>query len=149
MRPVFAMDNLATIMEAWEGVLNSDAELAERGKSIYSTMEGKSAVQIEIEGFPAYHVDVADGRFTIGRGEAPGALLTWKLPLSLFKDVMLGKHRLIYSMLDPRGRLAFDTPNFTHWNGATIIEMLYLACEMARKSGALSELLERLEGSTS
>ena len=143
------MDNLAKIMESWEGILNSDAELAERGKSIYSTMEGKSAVQIEIEGFPAYHVDVADYRFKVGRGPATGALLTWKLPLSLFKDVMLGKYRLIYSLLDPRGTITFDTPNFTHWNGATIIEMLYLACEMARKSRAFSELVEGLEDSKS
>jgi len=149
LSPVFTMDNLATIMEAWEGVLNSDAELAERGKSIYSTLEGKSAVQIEIEGFPAYHVDVADGRFKVGRDPAPGALLTWNPPLSLFKDVMLGNHRLIYSLLDPRGTLTFDTPNFTHWNGATIIEMLYLACEMVRKNRAFSELVEGLEASKS
>lgn len=138
------MDNLATVMEAWEGVLNSDAELAERAKSMYSTLEGKTALQLEIEGLPAYAVSAADCRFTIKRGSFPGALLTWKLPLPLFKDVMLGRHRLIYSLLDPRGTLTFDTLNFTHWNGATVIEILYLACEMMQKNTALAQLVEGL-----
>ena len=143
------MDNLAKIMGSWEAVLNSDAELAERGRSIYSMLEGKSAIQIEIEGQSPYHVLVADNKFKIQPGSAGTALLRWKLPLPLFKDVMLGRHRLIYSLLDPRGVLTFDTPNFTHWNGATIIEMLYLACEMAQKSRSLSELVEGVEDSQS
>lgn len=143
------MDHLAQIMESWEAVLNADAELAERGKSIYSTLEGKTAIQMDIEGQSPYHVDVIGNSFKIRRGTADGALLFWKLPLSLFKDVMLGKHRLIYSLLDPRGMLAFDTPNFTHWNGASIIEMLYLACEMTQKSRSLAELVEGLRDAQS
>lgn len=143
------MDNLARAMKIWEDVLNSDAELAGRNKSIYSTLEGRAALQLEIEGFSAYHVDLADCRFTVSRGAASGALLTWKLPLPLFKDVLLGKHRLIYGLLDPRGTLTFDTPGFTHWNGATVIEMLYLACETAQKNRAFSELIEGLEVSKS
>ena len=59
---------------------------------------------------------------------------------------MLGKHRLIYSLLDPRGTLVFDTPNFTHWNGATIIELLFLSCEMGTKNSEVSKLVEGLEG---
>lgn len=139
------MDNLATIMEAWEEVLNGDAELSERARSMYSTLEGKAAVQVEIEGLPPYAVNASGDRFSITRGSSPGALLTWKLPLSLFKDVLLGRHRLIYGLLDPRGSLTFDTPNFTHWNGATIIEMLYLACEMTLKNQALGDLVERMQ----
>jgi hypothetical protein len=143
------MDNLAKIMESWEAVLNSDAELAERGTSIYSTLEGKSAIQIEIKGYSSYRVDVVGNKFKIQRGRADSALLVWKLSLSLFKDVMLGRHRLIYSLLDPQGVLTFDTPNFTHWNGASIIEMLYLAYEMVQKSKVQAELVEGLEDSQS
>jgi hypothetical protein len=139
------MDNFATIMDRWGTLLNSDEELAERNKSIYSSLEGRTAINLEVEGQNPYRVDVSDGTFTVHPGSAEGPLLTWKLPLALLKDVMLGKQRLIYGMLDPRGTLAFDTPNFTHWNGATIIEMLFLACEMGKKEAEISQLIKSLD----
>lgn len=140
------MDNLATIMKRWEEVLNSDKELAERNKSIYSGMEGKIAVQIEVEGHSPYKIEIKGGTFKIQKGSAKKPLLTWKLPVALFKDVMLGRQRLIYAMLDPQGTLSFDTPNFSHWNGATVIEMLFLACEMGQEKSNIPKLVEGLEG---
>ncbi len=139
------MDDFAKIMSRLEEVLNRDAELEERNKSIYSTLEGRAAVQLEVEGKPSYVVDIKDGRFKVHQGTATTPLLSWKLPVSLFKDVMLGKHRLIYSLLDPRGTLSFDTPNFTHWNGATIIELLFLSCETGIKNSEVSKLVEGLK----
>jgi len=139
------MDNFATIMSHWEEVLNSDAELEERNKSMYSSVEGKTAIQLEVDGHSSYKVEVNGGKFKVHQGSSKSPLLNWKLPVSLFKDVMLGKQRLIYSLLDTRGTLSFDTPNFSHWNGATIIEMLYLACEMSEKNSEISKLVEKLE----
>ena len=139
------MDNFATIMDRWGTVLNSDEELAERNKSIYSSLEGRTAINLEVEGQNAYRVDVRGGKFTVKQGSAEGPVLTWKLPLTLLKEVMLGKQRLIYGLLDPRGTLAFDTPNFTHWNGATIIEILFLACEMGTKEAHISQLIKGLD----
>ena len=63
----------------------------------------------------------------------------------VFKDVMLGKHRLIFSMLDPSVTLLFDSANFTHWNGATVIEMLLLAHEMTAQNKEISKIVEGLE----
>ena len=139
------MDNVATIMKRWEEVLNSDEELAERNKSIYSSVEGRTAIQIEVAGQSPYKIEVKRGKFTIQKGSDKKPLLTWKLPVVLFKDVMLGEQRLIYALLDPRGTLSFDTPHFSHWNGATIIEMLFLACEMGQKESEIAKLVEGLE----
>ena len=138
------MDSFVEIMKHWEEVLNSDAELEERNKSIYSSLKGRTAIQLEVEGQPAYIVDVNDGKFKVRKGTAANPLISWKLPVSLFKDVMLGKQRLIYGLLDLRGTLSFDTPNFTHWNGATIIEMLFLASEMCVKNSEVAALAEDL-----
>ena len=139
------MDNVATIMKRWEAVLNSDEELAERNKSIYSSVEGRTAIQIELEGQSSYTVEIKKGKFKVQKGSDKKPLLTWKLPVVLFKGVMLGEQRLIYALLDPRGALSFDTPNFSHWNGATIIEMLFLACEMGQKESKIAKLVEGLE----
>lgn len=142
------MDDFDKVMNHWEKVLNGDAELAERNKSIYSTLKGRTAIQIELVGQSPYMVAVHDGKFKVKQGSGKNPLLNWKLPVSLFKDVMLGKQRLIYGLLDPRGILTFDTPNFTHWNGATIIEMLFLACEMGKKEADVCKLVEGLEDET-
>jgi hypothetical protein len=138
------MNTFAKIMSCWEEVLNKDAELDERNKSIYSGIEGRTVIQIEVEGKPSYIIDVKGGKFKVHQSSVTSPLLNWKLPVSLFKDVMLGRHRLIYSLLDPKGTLSFDAPNFTHWNGATIIEMLYLACEMGVMNSEVSKLVEEL-----
>jgi hypothetical protein len=140
------MDNLATIMKRWEEVLNSDEELAERNKSTYSSVEGRIAIQIEVDGESSYKIEIKGGKFKIQKGSDKKPLLTWKLPIGLFKDVMLGKQRVIYALLDPRGKLSFDTPDFIHWNGATIIEMLFLASEMGQKESNISKLVEGLGG---
>jgi len=139
------MDDVAAIMKRWEEVLNSDEELAERNKSIYSSVEGRTAIQIEIEGHSPYKIEVREGTFKVQKGSDKQPLLAWKLPVGLFRDVMLGKQRLIYALLDPRGTLSFDTPHFSHWNGATIIEMLFLAAEMGQKEPEISELVACLE----
>ena len=138
------MSSFAKIMSNWEEVLNSDVELQERNKSIYSSLEGRTAIQLEIEGQPSYIVDISGGKFKVHQGTAASPLISWKLPVSLFKEVMRGKQRLIYGLLDSRGTLSFDTPSFTHWNGATIIEMLFLASEMCVKSSEVSKLVEEL-----
>ncbi|MCK5187133.1 MAG: hypothetical protein KAR43_08365 [Deltaproteobacteria bacterium] len=139
-----SIDVFAKIMSNWEEVLNSDAELEERNKSIYSSLKGRVAIQLEVEGQPSYIVDISGGKFKVHQGSAASPLISWNLPVSLFKDVMLGKQRLIYGLLDSRGTLSFDTPSFTHWNGATIIEMLFLASEMSVKNSEVSKLVEVL-----
>jgi len=139
------MDNFTKLMSAWEEVLNKDTELAERNKSTYSTLEGRTAIQIEVDKLRPYKVDITDGTFKVQQGAAQQPLLTWKLSGDLFKEVLLGKYRLIFGILDPRGTLAFDTPNFTHWNGATIIEMLFLAQEMTMKNPPIAKLVTELE----
>lgn len=139
------MGNYEKIMSSWEQYLNADEELLERNKSPYSTIEGRTAVQLEVAKQAPYIVDVRDSKFKVGKGTVEKPLLCWKVPQKIFRDVMLGKHRLIFSILDPQGDLFFDTPNFTHWNGATVIEILFLAHEMTLKKPGIKKLVEGLE----
>lgn len=140
------MDNLERFMKKWEEVLNNDQELKERNLNIASTLTGRTAIQIEITGKPAYIVNVGEGGFTVCQGSAPKPLLTWKSSLDLFKEVILGKYRLVYGLLDPRGEVSFDSESFTHFNGATIIEMLLLAQELTAKDREIRKLVEGLKG---
>ena len=67
------MDNVSTIMDRWEEVLNDDKELEERNKSMYSSVEGRIAIQIEVEGQPSYKVEIKGGRFKVQKGSAETA----------------------------------------------------------------------------
>jgi hypothetical protein len=138
------MDAFAKVMNSWEEVLNKDKELEERNESFYSTIEGKTAIQLEVEKKPAYRVEVKGGKFKVQPGSGKNPLLNWKVSLDLFKDVMLGRYRLVYGLLDPRGEVSFHTEHFTHWNGATIIEMLFLAQELISKHEEISKLVKDL-----
>jgi hypothetical protein len=139
------MDRFAKIMRNWEHVLNADEELQERNKSYYSTVEGRTAIELIVGNQPPYKVDVKEGKFKVSTGAAEKPLLRWKMPNRIFSEVIQRKHQLLYSMLDPEAELTFDTPHFTHWNGATIIEMLLLASEMTTKNPDIQELVLQME----
>jgi hypothetical protein len=139
------MDRFAKIMRNWEHVLNADEELRERNKSQYSTIEGRTAIELAVGNQPPYKVEVKDGKFKVSIGTADRPLLRWKMSGKIFTEVLQRRHQLLYSMLDPSVELSFDKPNFTHWNGATIIEMLLLAVEMITNSPAMAELAQELE----
>jgi hypothetical protein len=138
------MDNFEKVMSSWQEALNSDQELKERNRNISSTLEGKTALQLEVAKKPPQVIEVQDGKFTIHQGSVRTPLLKWTLSLDLFKDIMLGKYRVVYGLLDPRGEVSFDSENFTHWNGASIIEMLLLAQELAVRDGEVSRLVREL-----
>jgi len=139
------MSGLKKFMSSWEQALNADEELAERNQSPYSTIEGKAAVVLDVKQLEPYTVSVEGGKFSIKKGAAKKPLLCWKVPGDVFKSAMLGEHKLMFSLLDPRNKLIFDTPNFTHWNGATIIEVLLLAQEMSVNNPEISKLVKELE----
>jgi len=139
------MDRFAKIMRNWEHVLNADEELHERNKSYYSTVEGRTAIELIVGNQPPYKVEVKDGKFKVSIGTADKPLLRWKMPGEIFSEVLQRTHQLLYSMLDPRVELTFDTPCFTHWNGATIIEMLLLVSEMTLNNPDVKELVRHTE----
>jgi hypothetical protein len=139
------MNRFAEIMFRWEQILNADEELQERNRSSYSTIEGRAAIELIVGSQPPYKVDVKEGKFKLSTGAAEKPLLRWKMPNRIFSEVIQRKHQLLYSMLDPEAELTFDTPHFTHWNGATIIEMLLLASEMTTKNPDIQELVLQME----
>lgn len=139
------MNRFAEIMFRWEQILNADEELRERNRNFYSTIEGRSAIELIVGSQPPYKVDVKEGKFKVSTGAAEKPLLRWKMSNRIFSEVIQRKHQLLYSMLDPEAELTFDTPHFTHWNGATIIEMLLLASEMTTKNPDIQELVLQME----
>jgi hypothetical protein len=119
--------------------------LQARNAHFKSTIEqGKAMVEVEVEGKGVYTVELKGERLHIRSGRASIPLLSWRVPLDLLKDVLLGKERILYALLDKRCRLSFDTPNFTHWNGTTALKVILSACEMVKRSPEMRRLVEEL-----
>lgn len=140
------MEWLDNFIQRWEAMLNSDEELQLRTRDDASTLEGKTAIQLRIEGAGHVAVNVKDGKLEINKNTSQSPLLCWNVPLALFKEVLLDKQPVLYALLDERGSLSFDTHNFTHFDGASIIEMLYLAQEVVKGDAQLQQLFYQLGG---
>jgi hypothetical protein len=140
------MEDLSGFIQKWEEILNNDEELQLRNRDKASTLEGKVAVQLNIKGVGEYSISIKDGKFSIVKGPAQNPLLLWDVPIALLQEVLLNKQPVFYGLLDERGKLLFDTPNFTHFNGASIIEILYLAQGVVKSDATIHQCIEQLGG---
>jgi hypothetical protein len=145
VKKVAGMDVFHEFVQNWEAYLNQDSVLEERTAHFKSTLEkGQTIVELEVEGKGVFSVELKEKGFQIRTGKAALPLLGWKVPLSLFKEALLGKERILYALLDTRCRLSFDTPHFTHWDGITALEIILLACEMVKKSPEMRKIAEEM-----
>ena len=140
------MDKIESFIKKWEDELNADEELSLRNIDKASTMEGRDAIQLNIEGGDQYSLRSENGKFKCRKGPSEKPLLCWSLPPELLREVLVGSQPVFYALLDDRGELSFDTQNFTHFNGASIIEMLYLAQEVVKKSPELLQSFQQPGG---
>ena len=138
------MDTLHIVMRKLEEYLNNEPVLQRRNAHIKSTIkDGKDLVELDIQGTDAgtFTIQVKGKKFLVRTGAATVPLLTWSVPLALFKDVLLGKVKILYTMLDPSCTLTFDSPNFTHWNGITALAVILMAQEMVKKNPELKQMV--------
>jgi hypothetical protein len=139
------MNLFQKFVEGWETYLNQDPVLRERTAHFKSTLaEEKALVELEVEGNSILTVERKGQKFQIREGKASMPLLSWRVPLSIFKEVLLGKERILYALMDKGCRLSFDTPHFTHWNGVTALEIILSACEMVKRSPEMKKIAEEL-----
>ena len=139
------MNLFEEFVQKWEAYLNQDPVIQERTAHFKSTLaEEKALVELEVEGNSILTVERKGRKFEIRRDKASLPLLSWRVPLSLFKEVLLGKERILYALLDKRCKLSFDTPNFSHWNGVTALEIILSACEMVKKSPEMRKIAEEM-----
>ncbi len=139
------MAALDEFMHNWEKYLNQDAVLNKRNEHIQSTIkEGKDVVELDIKERGVLTVELKEKGFQLKKDKAEKPLLSWSVPATLFKEVLLGKERIIYALLDKECTLSFDSPHFTHWNGTTALAVILAAQEMVKKDPGMKKMVEDL-----
>jgi hypothetical protein len=137
------MDALQEFAQHWDAYLKQDAVLNKRNKHLQSTItDGRAVVELCVQGKAVFTVSLKGGHFQLRSGKADSPLLSWSVPIALFKEVLLGKERILYALLDRTCTLTFDSPAFTHWNGITALGVILAAQEMVRNNAALKRLVE-------
>lgn len=127
----------------WEASLNQDSELQKlitHHKS--SIADGQALLELNVKDRGVFSVSLQGKKFQIKPGRAGKPLLSWDVPLALFKAMVFGNERILYVLMDQACTLAFDTPNFTHWNGTTVLAVILMAREMVKSNPACKKLAE-------
>jgi hypothetical protein len=144
--------SLDLFIKKWEKYLNEDPEIPARIASPpwwkeakpVSKLEGRDAVEITIDE-NSYTIEVKNYRFHIREGVAKTKpLLSLSMPISLFKNLVLGKRKVVTVLLDDECRVKFDTPDWNHYDGATVLEMLVAAQELVQRDSEAREAVEKL-----
>ena len=139
------MDTLNKFVHKWEESLNQDAVLKRRIEHIQSALEeGREVLEVGIEKKGVFTISLEEKKFYLKSRKASKPLLSWKVPLPLFKQMLLGYERIVYALLDNECTLSFDTPHFTHWDGITALAVILTAQEMVKKDLAVKKLVEEL-----
>jgi len=139
------MDTLNKFVHKWEESLNQDAVLKRGIEHIQSVLEeGREVLEVGIEKKGVFTISLEEKKFYLKSRKASKPLLSWKVPLPLFKQMLLGYERIVYALLDNECTLSFDTPHFTHWDGITALAVILTAQEMVKKDLAVKKLVEEL-----
>jgi hypothetical protein len=139
------MDSLSELVHKWEKSLNQDVVLKRRIEHIQSSIkEGRAVVEVNIKERGVFTISLEEKKFHLKPRKASKPLLSWKVPLPLFKEVLLGNERIAYALLDKGCMLSFDTPHFTHWDGITALSVILTAQEMVKKDPGIKKVVEEL-----
>jgi hypothetical protein len=139
------MKSLDLFMQRWQDALNHDPVLQKRNNHIKSTIpDGKDVFELSIHDTESFSVKLDNKSFAIRKGKADHPLIRWEVPQPLLKKVLLGEERIAYAFLDEECSLSFDTPNCTHWNGATALAVILMTREMVKKDPEIKKIAESL-----
>jgi len=139
------MKPLQEFIQRWERYLNQDTVLKKRNDHIKSTIaDGKDVFELEVKDIGTFTVKLKDKNFHLRTGKAEQPLISWRVPLWLYKKVLLGEERIAFAMLDEASTVSFDTPNFIHWNGATALGVILMTREMVKRDPEIKKLAESM-----
>ncbi len=95
------MNALDKFAEKWEEYLNSDVVVKRRIEHVNSAIEeGRAVAEVDIKDRGVFNIELKGNKFHLRPGRGSKPLLSWAVPATLFREMLLGKERILYAMLD-------------------------------------------------
>ena len=108
-------------------------------------LDGKELIELTVPGVLEYTFALADGVFSVREGNARGTpILRVEMPLNTFKDMILTKQRVIWSLADPRNKVACIWPGVAYSDWITTLELLVIGQELVERNPSMWDLIEGL-----
>lgn len=108
-----------------------------------TVLNGKELVEITIPRFYTFKIELKDGVFSITEGKAKKPCLGVEMPLSLFKEMILSEHRILWALADERNRVTY-LPGLGLSDWVTIFEVLVTGQELVDMNLQLRETIKNL-----
>ena len=86
------MNALDKFAEKWEEYLNRDVVVKRRIEHVNSAIEeGRAVAEVDIKDRAVYTIELKGGKFHLRPGRGSKPLLSWVVPATLFREMLLGK----------------------------------------------------------
>jgi len=93
-----------------------------------SMLDGRDLVELSIEA-NTYTIRLENGKFDLRKGKSENPCLRVKMPLPLFRDTLLSRHRWLWALADDQVKVECDN-SLPHSDWITIFEVLVCAQEL-------------------
>lgn len=108
-----------------------------------SILDGRELIEICVPGAFIYTIKLEKGLFSIVEGKAKEPCLGITMPLSLFKELILSRHRIVWALTDERVKLRW-IDGVAHSDWITILELLAIGQEAVDKDPKMWDIVEAL-----
>jgi hypothetical protein len=108
-----------------------------------SMLDGKDLIELSVPSQFTYTISLKDGMFRIRNGKGDHPCLSAEMPLSVLKELLLTRHRVVYALADPRNKITC-TSQIPHGDWITIFEILVTGQEVVDMDPKMCEIVESL-----
>lgn len=107
-------------------------------------LDGRELVELDVP--DAFHcvVQLKKGEFEISRKKAKDPCLFCRIPLELFREMILGKHKVIWVLCDKSVEVKTCKQRIALSDWTTILEILVCAMDLAEMNPSMWEFWENL-----
>jgi len=109
-------------------------------------LHGKELIELEVSG--AFHVTIAlasDDTFKLSHGPAGEPLLSCKMPLELFRDMVLARHKVIWALCQKEACVRTGAVQLGLSDWTTVLEVLACLTDMAEMDPEVWTFCESLQ----
>jgi hypothetical protein len=107
-------------------------------------LDGRELVELEVPDAFQCIIQLNEGKFQIARKKAEDPCLSCRIPLALFKAMILGRHKIIWVLCDKSVQVETCKQRMALSDWTTILEILACAGDLAEMNPKIWEFWESM-----
>jgi hypothetical protein len=108
-------------------------------------LDGRELVELEVPDAFYCVIQLKEGEFSIARKKAKDPCLSCRIPLNLFREMVLGKHKVVWVLCDKSVQVKTCTHRIALSDWTTILEVLVCAIDLTEMNPKIWKFWENLK----